>query len=172
MVTVKLEEKTLNNVNSTLRVDRKNTLDETATGITNNVVKSMLQKIPMLSPTRVDSIANKLNIPSFNGLNDKQTIQSQAQSQKQTQLTDTITCQVTEVLPNGFLVVQGEKTVLMNKEESTLFVTGVVNPYFLDRNNQISSQRVGNLHMLSGGRGIISRQQSDGVASKLYHVLH
>ena len=172
LVTVQMEEQTLNNVTSNVRVDRKNTLNETSTGLVNNATRDLLSKVPIFGASLSTKLAPKLALPSFDGLNDKQTIQSQAQSQKQTQFKDSITCQVTEVLPNGYLVVQGQKNVLMNKEESTLFVSGIVNPYYLDRNNQISSRRVGNLQLLAGGRGIISRQQGDGLASKIYHVLH
>jgi flagellar L-ring protein FlgH len=172
LVTVQLDEKTLNNVSSTVRVDRKNTLTENSTGLVNNATRDLLSKVPFFGASLSTKLAPKLALPSFDGLNDKQTIQSQAQSQKQTQFKDSITCQVTEVLPNGYLVIQGQKNVLMNKEESTLFVSGLVNPYYLDRNNQITSGRVGNLQMLAGGRGIISRQQGDGIASKIYHVLH
>jgi flagellar L-ring protein FlgH len=172
LVTIQMEEQTLNNITSNLRVDRKNTLTENSTNLMNNATRDILGKLPIIGTNLSRTLAPKLALPSFNGLNDKQTIQSQAQSQKQTQFRDTITCQVTEVLPNGYLVVQGQKNVLMNKEESTLFVTGIVNPYYLDRNNQIGSRRVGNLQLLAGGRGIISRQQGDGMASKLYHILH
>jgi flagellar L-ring protein FlgH len=172
LVTIQLDEKTQSTITSTVRVDRKNTLQDNSTGLTNNAVRSLLRKVPIISNNTADSIANRLALPSFDGLNDKQTVQSQAQSQKQSQIKDSITCQVTEVLPNGYLVVQGQKNVLMNKENTTLFVSGIINPYYMDRNNSIVSTRVGNLQMLAGGRGVISRQQGDGVASKLYHLLH
>jgi flagellar L-ring protein FlgH len=172
LVTIKLEETNQNNITSTVRIDRKSTLDENSTQLLNNATTDILRKVPIVGAGLAKTLGPKLALPSFNGQNDKQSVSSQAQTQKQTNYTDVITCQVQEVMPNGYLVVQGQKNVLMNKEEATLFVTGIVNPYYLDRNNQIGSRQVGNLQLLAGGRGVISRQQGDGLSSKLYHIMH
>jgi flagellar basal body L-ring protein FlgH len=60
----------------------------------------------------------------------------------------------------------------MSKERGELVVTGIVKPYYLDRNNRISSTQVANLQILQGGKGVISRQQNDGLANKIYQFFN
>jgi len=62
--------------------------------------------------------------------------------------------------------------VQANKERGNLIVTGIVKPYYLDRNNQISSKQVANFQMLQAGKGVISRQQTDGIANKVYQFFN
>lgn len=63
---------------------------------------------------------------------------------------------VIEVLPNGYLVVGGEKRVNVNGEINNLRLTGVVNPREIKAGNTISSTRVADARIEQVGEGVIA----------------
>jgi len=66
--------------------------------------------------------------------------------------TGTITVTVIEVLPNGNLLVAGEKQLAVSSEEEVIRISGVVNPSDLVRNSTTSS-KVADLRLEYRGRG-------------------
>jgi flagellar L-ring protein precursor FlgH len=155
-----------------VKIARTNTLNENGTGLLNSAITSTLGKVPVLGKTLQKTVAPRLALPSFNGLNNATTLDSKANSNRIRNVTQMIPCQVVQVLPNGNLMIQGHKVSMMNKEQMDIIVTGVVNPYYIDQNNTIDSRYVANLQLMSGGRGILSRQQSDGIANKIYQFIN
>ena len=59
--------------------------------------------------------------------NDQQ-LQSQGKTSRDSALTTTLTAQVTQVLPNGNLVIQGQKEINVNSEHQTVTIRGIVRP--------------------------------------------
>ena len=78
-------------------------------------------------------------------------------------LTATITCQVKQVLPNGDLFIEGGKTIQINREETHLYLSGVVRPYDIDMMNTVSSARVLDARIDFSGRGVVSDKQGPGM---------
>ena len=70
----------------------------------------------------------------------------------QNAFTGTVTVTVMDVLPNGNLVIAGEKQLAVSSEEEVIRVSGVVNPEDL-ANNTVSSTRVADLRLEYRGRG-------------------
>ena len=73
----------------------------------------------------------------------------------------TITVTVIEVLPNGNLIVAGEKQIAVSNEEETIRFGGVVNPRNLV-NNSVSSLQVADARMEYRGRGAADDAQQAG----------
>jgi len=73
-----------------------------------------------------------------------------------TTLTATITARVTDVLPNGFLVIEGTKTVLVNSENQVVTVRGVVRPVDLSYANTVQSGSIGQMELKINGRGVVN----------------
>src|SRR6185295_11636957 len=65
----------------------------------------------------------------------------------------TIAARVVEVLPNGDLVVQASKEVLINREKQTMTLTGVVRQYDIAPSNIVSSSFVADLRVNLSGKG-------------------
>ena len=84
----------------------------------------------------------------------------------------TITTSVIEVLPNGHLVVAGEKQIGVNHNVDVLRFTGTVDPYLMQPGSVISSQQVANVRVESRSRGQQGAAQSIGwLASFFLSVL-
>jgi flagellar L-ring protein precursor FlgH len=68
-------------------------------------------------------------------------------------LTGNITTRVMRVLPNGDLVVAGQKTIMINRERHILTLVGSVRPYDINGSNQVASSAVGDLTVRLWGKG-------------------
>ena len=82
--------------------------------------------------------------------------------------TGTITVTVVDVLPNGNLVVAGEKQVGVNQNVDVLRFSGVVAPINVLPNNTVSSTQVAEARLEYRGRGDIDRAQTTGWLSRFF----
>ncbi len=83
-----------------------------------------------------------------------------------------ISTTVVEVLPNGNLVVAGEKQIGVNQNVDVMRFTGTVNPRMLQPNNIISSLQVANVRVESKGRGAQGEAQTVGWLSRFFLSFH
>jgi flagellar L-ring protein precursor FlgH len=77
-------------------------------------------------------------------------------------ITALLTARVSEVLPNGDLVIQGIREVDVNGDNQVVVLTGVVRPVDVGPTNVVSSTLVGQLRIRSIGRGLIKDSLSPG----------
>jgi flagellar L-ring protein precursor FlgH len=95
-------------------------------------------------------LANLANVNSTSSLN------GQGTTSRQTTLTTTITARVIDVLPNGYLVIEGSKTVLVNSENQVVTIRGVVRPTDLTNANTVQSGNVAQMELKINGRGVVN----------------
>jgi len=79
-----------------------------------------------------------------------------------------ITTTVVDVLPNGNLVVSGEKQIGVNHNVDVMRFTGTVDPRLLQPNNIISSTQVADVRVESKGRGAQAEAQQVGWLSRFF----
>lgn len=74
---------------------------------------------------------------------------------RNTTISNTLTARVTHVLPNGFLVVQAEKTIQVNSEHQVITLRGVVRPVDIQTNNVVQSDQIAQLEIGIDGKGVV-----------------
>ncbi len=79
-----------------------------------------------------------------------------------------ITTTVIEVLPNGHLVVSGEKQIGVNQNVDVLRFSGTVDPLLLQPGSVVSSNQVANVRVESRGRGAQGEAQTVGWLSRFF----
>lgn len=145
-------------VENTGTLNHQQVIEENNTQIFNNIIKKL---------TGISQL-----FPRIDGSNNLHQVNSRAINRRNYQFRDSVSCQVVQVLPNGHLLVQGKKTVSANQETQTLYISGIVNPYFLNAQNRINSDQVANLEMHVAGKGQITRQQGDGLLGKYFQLFN
>ena len=85
--------------------------------------------------------------------------------------TATMACLVTEVLPNGNLVIEGTRDIRTSEEMLQLQLVGVIRPQDVTADNQINSSLVANAEISVKGRGMISRTQKPGVITQILQTV-
>lgn len=91
-----------------------------------------------------------------------------ASSTQQNALQGSITVVVQEVLPNGLLLIRGEKSLYLNQGEEFVRVAGYVRAQDIDSANRVSSQRIANARIAYSGRGPLNDANSAGWLTRFF----
>ena len=103
--------------------------------------------------------ASVANANSFDGEGDS------AQSNS---LTGNVTVTVAEVLPNGNLIVQGQKRMTINQGEEFVRFSGIVRPADINPDNTILSTKVANARIAYVGEGMVADANSQGWLGRFF----
>lgn len=86
-------------------------------------------------------------------------------------LNTTISAEVVEILPNGNLVIEARRSLVVNEETQTMILSGLIRSQDVVRDNRVSSQRIANLSIRYQGKGPISNRQRPGFLNKLFNMI-
>ena len=84
-------------------------------------------------------------------------------------LQGSVTVTVIQRLPNGNLVVQGQKNMRLNQGDELVQIQGIVRPADISPDNTISSGKVADARIAYGGRGAIAQSNSMGWLGRFFN---
>ena len=108
------------------------------------------------------------NVANINGTTNNQAV---AEIKREEQVTLNIAAMVTQVLPNGDLVVVGRQEMRVNFEVRDLQVTGVVRPQDISSTNTVSLDKLAEARVAYGGRGQITNIQQPRYGEQLFDII-
>lgn len=99
---------------------------------------------------KAGALANLLNSTTQTQLN------GTGETSRGATLTANMSARVTQVLPNGYLVIEGTKRVQVSSENQVVTVRGVIRPVDLTPPNSISSNLIAQMEIQVNGKGVIN----------------
>ena len=96
---------------------------------------------------------------------------SSARTNQNNSLSGDITVYVLDIMPNGNLIVAGEKWITLNTGEEFIRFSGEIRVADIDIDNTINSVKVGNAHIEYSGVGELHENQEASLLSKLFGIL-
>jgi len=105
----------------------------------------------LLKPTKATGALANLLTSSGN-----QALNGQGTTSRDVTLTTTLSGRVVQVLPNGYLMIEGSKSVVINSETHLVTVRGVARPADITPGNQISSDQLAQMEVRINGKGVVN----------------
>ncbi|HLV02534.1 MAG TPA: flagellar basal body L-ring protein FlgH [Acidobacteriota bacterium] len=106
-------------------------------------------------------------LPNLLDLSSSREFQGDATTSRRSVLQTSITAKVVEVFPNGNLLLEGNRELLINGERQVVTVRGVARPNDISPQNVVLSTRIAELEVEVEGHGIVSEAQRPGILFKI-----
>ncbi len=150
------DQATLNNSTSTSRTSAE------GAGITNLLgLESQLSKVfpEAVDPAAAADISSSHSVDGSGAVTRNESIEME------------IAAIVTQVLPNGNMVISGRQEVRVNFESRDLYVTGVIRPEDITSSNTIASAKIAEARVAYGGRGHLTDVQQARYGQQLFDII-
>lgn len=110
------------------------------------------------------------NLPDLEtSLAQKRDFSGDAGADQSNSLQGNITVTVADVLPNGNLVVRGEKWMTLNRGDEFIRISGIVRPDDISPDNTVISTRLANAKISYSGTGALADSQSMGWLTRFFN---
>jgi len=134
--------------------ESKSKIDKTGT------VSGSVTALPFVSPTLLNrASADGTSANNFEG---------KGKTENTNTYNGTITATVTGVLPNGHLLISGEKQIGVNDNVDVLRFSGQVDPRTIQQGNIVQSGQIANVRLENRGRGAQADSQLIGWLARFF----
>lgn len=141
------------------RTDRQRDVAEEAAAPVILGFETALGKVTGSDPNNLLSIEGSSQSNSNGRVDRKETINTQ------------VAALITQVLPNGNLVIEGSQEILVNYEIREVSVSGVIRPQDITSDNTVDSSQVAQARIVYSGRGQISDIQQPRWGQQVMDIL-
>ena len=118
-----------------------------------------------------DTIRQNFSAPDLVGAESDSTYAGNGTVNRTEAITMTVAALVTDVLPNGNLVIQARQEVRVNFEKRVLLLAGIIRPEDISAQNTILHTQIAEARIAYGGEGQLTDVQQPRYGTQLYDVL-
>ncbi len=153
----------------TVRLVEQTNASKNAQTSTSKTTETTLQ-----NPTVFGRALTKDGTPLFDAsLNGEQGFDGSGSSSQSNSLIGDITVTVVDRLPNGNLVIRGEKWVTLNQGREFIRLSGIIRPTDIEPDNSLVSTRIADAQIAYSSKGVIAAANRMGLISRFFHsILH
>lgn len=103
-------------------------------------------------------------------VNNSSEFDGEGASTQSNRLEGDLTVTVAQRLPNGNLLVRGQKWISINQGQEYVRIQGIVRPIDIEVDNSISSLKVADAMIAYGGKGAIANANSPGLLARFFNL--
>ena len=128
----------------------------------------------LTNPTVFGRPITRNGVPLFDGsLDGESSFDGEGSSSQSNSLIGDITVTVIERLPNGNLVIRGEKWLHLNQGQEFIRLSGIIRPYDIEPDNSLLSTRIADARISYSSKGVLAAANRMGLISRFFNsVLH
>jgi flagellar L-ring protein precursor FlgH len=141
------------NINDTAQFQDQTQLSRTTTE--DSAITNFIGAKTIANPAKAVLPGSLLTADSNSQMNGNGTIN------RQDQLLTNVAAVVTQMLPNGNMVIEGKQEIRLNNEVRELIVAGVVRPEDIESDNTIDLPKIAEARVAYGGRGTLTNIQQE-----------
>lgn len=104
------------------------------------------------------------------GIDNSSSFDGEGGSSQSNRLVGDITVTVAQRLPNGNLLIRGQKWITINQGREYVRIQGVVRPIDISPDNTISSLKVADAQIAYGGKGVVADAAAPGLLARFFNV--
>ncbi len=124
----------------------------------------------LTGPTVFGRPVTRNGVPVLDGsLDGQRSFDGSGSSSQSNSLTGDITVTVVERLPNGNLVIEGEKWLTINQGREFIRVRGVIRPTDVRTDNSVASTRIANAQIAYSGKGPLNDANRMGLIARFFN---
>lgn len=154
-----------------INIDDSARLDNSTERTRSNGEQAALPAFGGLEQRLVELLPDGASAAQLVDLSSDSTSRGEGSVDRQEEVRLSVAAIVTDVLPNGNLVIAGRQEVRVNYEIRELTVTGVVRPEDIANTNTINHTQIAEARISYGGRGQITDVQQPRYGQQIYDII-
>jgi flagellar L-ring protein FlgH len=119
----------------------------------------------------LQKILPNINLSSLADLSSTSAVTNSGNTTRTESITMSMAAVITQVLPNGNLVISGRQEFRVNYEMRELSIQGIIRPEDISSSNSVSSEKIAEARVYYGGRGMVSDLTQPRYGQQIFDII-
>lgn len=129
------------------------------------------QSLSRILPEAINNATTNVLNPDIAAFDSTSTHSGSGTTEREEEITLRMAALVTQILPNGNMVIHGRQEVRVNFEKRVLIIDGVIRPEDITIENSIPHDKIAEARIVYGGEGQITDVQQPRYGQQLYDIV-